>query len=78
MATWYYEITATFTTKREAWITGDLLSYRGPYAGKYRLTKLGPRQWAMAAVVEAEFLHSGEVKSLIGPTPFGQRTMINN
>ncbi len=74
--TWYYRISKTYSRKADAWMTGDMLSFRGPLGGKFSLYKVGPRQWEMSAIVNAEAVESGEVKEIVGSDTFGIRPII--
>lgn len=83
MTTWYYEITAKFDSEEKASEAARAVSQLGPYANRFKVTQTvvaededDEEEWTMAAVVNGSALDA--VKAVLGPTPFGQRTMINN
>lgn len=76
MATWYYRITKSYSRKSDAWLTGDMLSWRGPLGGKFTLDKLGPRSFEMSALVSSEAVDSGEVDLIVGSKLYGIRPII--
>lgn len=66
-----YWITKSFTTKREAWLKGDLLSWRGPRGGKFDLEKKAEREWSIRALVSGEAVDAGEVKQILETEAYG-------